>query len=443
MLWDLNHFKYYFLQLGRVAFHEQRLGGRLQALRRLSARGGPRLLPLPRLPVAQRDAQGRQALLHRLPGRPQGRPAVRHRLPALRRQGRRPLRSARRAPGPLPRSRPSKHARIDKAEFKKFFPAFVLIRIMQAMGAYGLRGFHEKKPLFLQSIPYAIRNIEHVLLTSNLPDRGARAHGRLQRLVGSSALRQFGAAKLKLTVRIQSFSYKNGMPTRRQGPRRRLRLRLPLPSQPRPQVRVPKTRPAGTPTSSPSFRRKSRGRALDALRVRARRPGRARTTAAATSRTSRRLRLHRRPAPLGVLRRAPGQAPARPGRLGQRLAPREEWAETCGDVKAMILAAGVGSRLKPAHRRDPEGADPRRRRAPAGARARPPARTPARTPSSSTPTTTRRRSPISARASRAGTACRSRSRARTTSCSTPAARSRRPRRCCAAASRSSSTTPTS
>ena len=49
------------------------------------------------------------------------------------------------------------------AEFKEAFPGFVLIRIMQAMGAYGLRGFHEKKPFFLQSIPYAIRNIEHVL----------------------------------------------------------------------------------------------------------------------------------------------------------------------------------------------------------------------------------------------------------------------------------------
>jgi RNase adaptor protein for sRNA GlmZ degradation len=88
----------------------------------------------------------------------------------------------------------------------------VLIRIMQAMGAYGLRGFHEKKPLFLQSIPYAIRNIEHVLATSGLPIEVPELMGVFKKLVGSSALRQFGSAKLKLTVRIQSFSYKNGMP---------------------------------------------------------------------------------------------------------------------------------------------------------------------------------------------------------------------------------------
>jgi RNase adaptor protein for sRNA GlmZ degradation len=105
-----------------------------------------------------------------------------------------------------------KYAKIDKTEFKKFFPGFVLIRIMQAMGAYGLRGFHEKKPLFLQSIPYAIRNIEHVLLQSNLPIEVPELMGVFKRLVASSALRQFGGAKLKLTVQISSFSYKNGMP---------------------------------------------------------------------------------------------------------------------------------------------------------------------------------------------------------------------------------------
>jgi RNase adaptor protein for sRNA GlmZ degradation len=85
------------------------------------------------------------------------------------------------------------------------------------MGAYGLRGFHEKKPLFLQSIPYAIRNIERVLLSANLPVDAPELMSVFKRLIGSSALRQFGSAKLKLTVRIQSFSYKNGMPKDEKG----------------------------------------------------------------------------------------------------------------------------------------------------------------------------------------------------------------------------------
>jgi RNase adaptor protein for sRNA GlmZ degradation len=83
---------------------------------------------------------------------------------------------------------------------------------MQAMGAYGLRGFHEKKPLFQQSIPYAIRNIEHLLLSAKLPVDAPELSAVFRKLVAASSLRQFGAAKLALTVRIQSFSYKNGMP---------------------------------------------------------------------------------------------------------------------------------------------------------------------------------------------------------------------------------------
>ena len=51
-----------------------------------------------------------------------------------------------------------------------------------------------------------------MLLNSNLPIEVPELTGVFKRLVGSSALRQFGAAKLKLTVQIQSFSYKHGVP---------------------------------------------------------------------------------------------------------------------------------------------------------------------------------------------------------------------------------------
>ncbi len=84
---------------------------------------------------------------------------------------------------------------------------------MQAMGTYGLRGFYERKSHFLQSIPYAIRNIERLLRAAELPVELPALTQVFRKLVASSALRQFGAASLKLTVRIQSFSYKNGMPT--------------------------------------------------------------------------------------------------------------------------------------------------------------------------------------------------------------------------------------
>ena len=211
MLWDLNYFKYYFLTLGRIVFHEERLEQDFAVF-------ADYLLAAGREHFLCRDFQSRNVMLK--DGKPyfidyQGgrRGALQYDIASL-------LYDAK-ADVPfelrdelldLYIAQAAKHAKIDKAEFKKYFPGFALIRIMQAMGAYGLRGFHEKKPLFLQSIPYAIRNIEHLLLSSNLPIEVPELMGVFKRLIGSSELRQFGAAKLKLTVQIQSFSYKNGMP---------------------------------------------------------------------------------------------------------------------------------------------------------------------------------------------------------------------------------------
>lgn len=211
MLWDLNYFKYYFLTLGGVQFHEEALEQDFQVY-------SDYLLAAERGFFLCRDFQSRNVMLK--DGKPyfidyQGgrRGALQYDIASL-------LYDAK-ADVPfelrdelldLYIREAGKYAAVDKKEFKKFFPGFVLIRIMQAMGAYGLRGFHEKKPLFLQSIPYAIRNIEHVLQTSNLPIEVPELSAVFRRLVGSSALRQFGAAKLRLTVQIQSFSYKHGMP---------------------------------------------------------------------------------------------------------------------------------------------------------------------------------------------------------------------------------------
>jgi hypothetical protein len=102
---------------------------------------------------------------------------------------------------------------IDRDAFMTYYPGFVYIRIMQAMGAYGLRGFYERKAQFLASIPYAVRNLEHLLRTADLPVELPELAQVWRRLVASSALRQFGTASLKLTVRIQSFSYKHGVPS--------------------------------------------------------------------------------------------------------------------------------------------------------------------------------------------------------------------------------------
>ncbi|MBI3288589.1 MAG: phosphotransferase, partial [Elusimicrobia bacterium] len=211
MMWDLNYFKYYFLTLGGVQFHEERLEEDFSVF-------ADYLLASDRRFLLCRDFQSRNVMLK--DGKPyfidyQGarRGALEYDIASL-------LYDAK-ADVPFDLRdelldhyirEASRHAPIDPSAFRKFFPGFVLIRIMQAMGAYGLRGFHEKKPLFLQSIPYVIRNIEHVLLSSAFPVEVPELMAVFKRLIGSSALRQFGPAKLKLTVRIHSFSYKGGAP---------------------------------------------------------------------------------------------------------------------------------------------------------------------------------------------------------------------------------------
>src|ERR1035438_2350880 len=95
--------------------------------------------------------------------------------------------------------------------------AFVYVRIMQALGAYGFRGFYERKPHFLQSVPYALKNLRwlahNVKLPIPLPELLEAFHGML----ASEKLLGLASSATALTVRIFSFSFHRDKPADESG----------------------------------------------------------------------------------------------------------------------------------------------------------------------------------------------------------------------------------
>ncbi len=86
---------------------------------------------------------------------------------------------------------------------------FVLFRTMQVLGAYGFRGYFEKKPHFMQSVPFAIANLRE-LLDNPYPEY-PYLNELLRQLVD---MKQFTdeMANRQLTVKVMSFAYKKGIP---------------------------------------------------------------------------------------------------------------------------------------------------------------------------------------------------------------------------------------
>lgn len=95
-----------------------------------------------------------------------------------------------------------------------FLPHFVLFRLLQVLGAYGFRGYFERKPHFLQSLPAAVGSLHE--LFGDYPDLAAQyptlAAVSDALAAGSCKCPVSSAADQKLHVTIWSFSYKRGIP---------------------------------------------------------------------------------------------------------------------------------------------------------------------------------------------------------------------------------------
>ncbi len=98
---------------------------------------------------------------------------------------------------------------VNESDFRMQLKHFVLFRTLQVLGAYGFRGYFEKKPHFLQSIPFAIENLREII-REDISDYPYL----LSVLREMTELKQFTEVEVRkpLIVKVYSFSYKKGIP---------------------------------------------------------------------------------------------------------------------------------------------------------------------------------------------------------------------------------------
>jgi len=212
--WDLNYFKYYFLKLAGIPFNEQSLEDDFSRLTKflLSADGDYFLY---------RDFQSRNIMLR--DGQPffldyQGgrRGALQYDIASLLYDSKADL------PPELRQQlldryigRLANVIDLKREAFMHHYYAYVYVRIMQALGAYGFRGFYERKAHFLQSVPYALKNLRWLLQHVELPVAVPTLMGAFARMAASENLQSISSlssTKEKLVVRVFSFSFRRGIP---------------------------------------------------------------------------------------------------------------------------------------------------------------------------------------------------------------------------------------
>jgi aminoglycoside/choline kinase family phosphotransferase len=110
---------------------------------------------------------------------------------------------------------------IDRNVFRSQYNGYVLIRLLQVLGAYGFRGLFERKAQFLTSIPLALRNLRDFFQGNALGISLNEFKKVLDICVADEVISQFTPVQANeqtpLIVRICSFSYRNGIPTDESG----------------------------------------------------------------------------------------------------------------------------------------------------------------------------------------------------------------------------------
>ena len=176
ILWDLNYFKYNFLKLTGLEFSEPNLEDEFETLcNALLADSSDTFL--------YRDFQSRN------PDELRGKIVETY------------IRSA------------SRYTHIDEGNFKERLSLFVFFRMLQVLGAYGFRGLYERKPHFIESIPFALNNLKGLLQQHAYPNFPYLTQVLWQLIESPKFQNRPLPDNKSLKVKVFSFSYKKGIPT--------------------------------------------------------------------------------------------------------------------------------------------------------------------------------------------------------------------------------------
>jgi aminoglycoside/choline kinase family phosphotransferase len=209
--WDLNYFKYYFLRLAGIPFNEQALEDDFDYLTNF-------LLSADCNYFLYRDFQSRnimlqdgQAFFLDYQGGRKG--ALQYDAASLLYDAKADLPpELRQQLLDLYLEKLAGFADVDREAFLHHYYAYVYVRILQALGAYGFRGFYERKAHFLQSVPYALKNLRWLLHNVKLPIALPTLMEAFNSMLASEKLQGLASEADNLTVRILSFSFHRGMP---------------------------------------------------------------------------------------------------------------------------------------------------------------------------------------------------------------------------------------
>ncbi|PLX06125.1 MAG: hypothetical protein C0596_16705 [Marinilabiliales bacterium] len=214
ILFDLNYFKYYFLKVSGVHFDEKLLQNDFNSISNILESSGNKFFMF-------RDFQSRNIMIK--DGTPyfidyQGgrKGGIQYDLASLLFQ----------AKAQIPESvrdelldyyfkQVETYIPVDDDEFRNQYYYYVLIRVLQTLGAYGFRGLIEKKSHFMESIPFALNNLRYLKHQAKIIQQFPELFKVISDLSSSDKFDKLEFSEF--TVTVSSFSFKKGYPEDKTG----------------------------------------------------------------------------------------------------------------------------------------------------------------------------------------------------------------------------------